>query len=446
MRLIRSIVRFFDRKIILPVTKFFVNIGKKIKKINKPLESLLKTKSSLIVVSLLLAMVIFLIVDSKSTTLLETDAEVLYNQKVTANYNDEEYVVTGLPKTVDITMIGTKANLYLAKQLPEQPVTVDLSNLSPGVHEVKLKYKQAITSVEYKLDPSTVTVSIDTKQSITREISSEIVNLDNLDSKYSVSSVKLDSNNVIIKGSEAKLKEVATVKALINISKIVDVKVGDNVLNDVELVAYNENGKKINVELVPKKLNATVKIESPNKTVPLKIKPTGVDKIAFGKAISSIKSNVDQVTIYGNEEVLNEIDAITVNIDVSNLKSNKKYTKTIKKPKGIREISSKTVTAEISIDDEASTEVSGVRLSYINLGSNYTVQATESSTTEIPVTLKGVKSVIENITATDIEAYLDLKDLGVGEHEVDVKVKGNDPKVNYSPRITKVKIQIADKQ
>ena len=152
MRLIRGIVRFFDRKIILPVTKFFVNIGKKIKKINKPLESLLKTKSSLIVVSLLLAMVIFLIVDSKSTTLLETDAEVLYNQKVTANYNDEEYVVTGLPKTVDITMIGTKANLYLAKQLPEQPVTVDLSNLSPGVHEVKLKYKQAITSVEYKLD------------------------------------------------------------------------------------------------------------------------------------------------------------------------------------------------------------------------------------------------------------------------------------------------------
>ena len=185
MRLIRGIVRFFDRKIILPVTKFFVNIGKKIKKINKPLESLLKTKSSLIVVSLLLAIVIFLIVDSKSTTLLETDAEVLYNQKVTANYNDEEYVVTGLPKTVDITMIGTKANLYLAKQLPEQPVTVDLSNLSPGVHEVKLKYKQAITSVEYKLDPSTVTVSIDTKQSITREISSEIVNLDNLDTlKY----------------------------------------------------------------------------------------------------------------------------------------------------------------------------------------------------------------------------------------------------------------------
>ena len=33
MRLIRGIVRFFDRKIILPVTKFFVNIGKKLKKI-----------------------------------------------------------------------------------------------------------------------------------------------------------------------------------------------------------------------------------------------------------------------------------------------------------------------------------------------------------------------------------------------------------------------------
>jgi YbbR domain-containing protein len=171
-----------------------------------------------------------------------------------------------------------------------------------------------------------------------------------------------------------------------------------------------------------------------------------IDNYDENTVCSNCKASSEKLRLIEDRMAENEIDAITVNIDVSNLKSNKKYTKTIKKPKGIREISSKTVTAEISIDDEASTEVSGVRLSYINLGSNYTVQATESSTTEIPVTLKGVKSVIENITATDIEAYVDLKDLGVGEHEVDVKVKGNDPKVNYSPRITKVKIQIADKQ
>lgn len=446
MRLIKKIFKVFDRKIILPITKFFVNIGKKLKKINKPLETLLKNKSTMIILSLLFSLIIFFVVDTKSTSLLETDAEVLYNQPVTANYNDEEYVVEGLPKTVDITMIGTKANLYLAKQLPEQPVTVDLSNLSTGVHEVKLKYKQAITSVEYKLDPSTVTVVISSKQSQTKDIVSEVINLDSLDSKFSISSIKLDADNVIVKSSEEKLKKVSAIKALINVNNISDAKVGENTLKDIPLIAYDENGDPIELELVPSKVSAVINIESPSKTVPLRIVPTGVKNIVFGKAISSIKANVEQVTIYGSESVLNGINEVQVKIDVSDIKGSKKYTKTIKKPTGIREISSKTVTVEISIDDEASTEVSGVRLSYINLGSNYTVQATESSTTEIPVILKGVKSVIENITATDIEAYVDLKDLGVGEHEVEVKVKGNDSKITYTPKITKVKIQIADKQ
>ena len=70
-------------------------------------------KRSLIILSLAFAIIIFFVIDRASTTLVETEAEVLYNQPVTANYNDEEYVVEGLPETVDITMIGTKANLYL---------------------------------------------------------------------------------------------------------------------------------------------------------------------------------------------------------------------------------------------------------------------------------------------------------------------------------------------
>ena len=55
------------------------------------------------------------------------------------SYNDAEYIIEGLPEKVDITLIGTKANLYLAKQLPTQNVSVDLNGLKPGVHKVKLR-------------------------------------------------------------------------------------------------------------------------------------------------------------------------------------------------------------------------------------------------------------------------------------------------------------------
>lgn len=443
MRLIKKIVKFFDRHLILPVTRFFVSIGKKLKFLNRPLEGLLRNKRSLIILSLIFAVIIFFVIDRASTTLVETEAEVLYNQPVTANYNDEEYVVEGLPDKVDITMIGTKANLYLAKQLPSQNVTVDLSDLKPGVHEVKLNYKQAITAVEYKLDPSTVTVVVSTKQSATKDISYEVLNLASLDSKMSVKDIELSTNSVIAKGTEEKINKISTIKALVNVSNLGDPQVGENTIKDNQVVAYDENGKIINVELVPNKVDAKVFIESPSKTVPLKVIPVGLDKIVFGKAVESINSSVSEVTIYGSEKALAKVSSIDVSVDVSDIKTNKKFTKTIKKPSGIREISSKTVTIEVSLGDESSTELSDVRLSYINLGDSYTIANVD--TTTISVILKGVSSVIGKVSPADINAYIDLNNLGAGEHDVDVIVEGNDEKVQYTPKTTKVKVQIANK-
>lgn len=443
MKLIKRFLRFIDKKIIVPITKFFVSIGEKLKLSDKPLEKALSKKSSMIILSLVLAVIVFVIIDRQNTTLLEKNAEVLYDIPLSATYNDEEYVVEGLPETVDITLIGTKANLYLAKQLPTQDVTVDLSDLKPGVHKVNLKYKQSITSVEYKLDPSEVTVVVSSKKSETRSVESDIVNLNKLDSKLAINNTKLDTDDVIIKGTEESLAKVSTIKALINVSNMVDPKAGTNTLKDIPLIAYDEKGAKVDVEMVPSKVTATIEIESPSKTVPLEIEPTG--NVIFGKAIKNITSSVQKVTIYGSSKVLDNTNSIKVKIDVNNLKSNKDYTVTIKKPAGIREISEKVVTAKVELDDEVTTELSGVKLGVVNLGSNYTAQATSENATEVTVILKGVESIIKNITTSDVEAYVDLEGLGAGDHEVEIKVKGTDPKVKYSSKVTKTIIKIAEK-
>ena len=443
MKLIKRFFRFIDKKIIVPITKFFVSIGEKLKLSDKPLEKALSKKSSMIILSLVLAVIVFVIIDRQNTTLLEKNAEVLYDIPLSATYNDEEYVVEGLPETVDITLIGTKANLYLAKQLPTQDVNVDLSDLKPGVHKVNLKYKQSITSVEYKLDPSEVTVVVSSKKSETRSVESDIVNLNKLDSKLAINNTKLDTDEVIIKGTEDSLAKVSTIKALINVSDMVDPKAGTNTLKDIPLIAYDENGAKVDVEMVPSKVTATVEIESPSKTVPLEIEPTG--NVIFGKAIKNITSSVQKVTISGSSKVLDNTNSIKVKIDVNNLKSNKDYTVTIKKPAGIREISEKVVTAKVELDDEVTTELSGVKLGVVNLGSNYTAQATSENATEVTVILKGVESIIKNITPSDVEAYVDLEGLGAGDHEVEIKVKGTDPKVKYSSKVTKTIIKIAEK-
>ncbi len=468
MKLIKKIYKFFDKKVIVPITKFFVNIGDKIKSIGKPLEIISKSKKGIIIVSLILAVAICYYIQGRSNSLLETNAKVLYNQPVVANYNEEEYVVEGIPETVDITMIGNKANIYLANQLPTQTVVVDLSDLGVGSYDVNLKYKQAITSVQYKLDPSTVRVTISPKKSRTMSVSEEVLNLSDLNSELSVKSVQLYKlktndedastkedpedritiNEVIVKGKEEKINQVATVKALVDVNKLTDPQVGENLLrgaNEVPLVAYDSNGKKLDVELVPSTVRAVVNIESPSKEVPIVIVPKGIENIVFGKSIEKISQNAETVTLYGNQEALDGINNIEVEIDVNNLNGNKKYTETLKKPKNIRKLSVTTVNVDVSLGDESQGKISGVKLSAKNLSSDYVVQVSNESVNEIPVTIKGVESVIKDIKASDIEAYVDLKGYEEGTHEVKVKVKGSDNRVIYEPDISTVKVVIIRK-
>lgn len=438
------VIRFFDKKIITPITKFFLWCIDRTKEFSKLFERMFSKKSSLIIVSLILSIGIFFYVDTKSTTISETSAEVLYNQKVNVIYNEESYVIEGIPESVDITMIGRKSDLYLAKQLPIDAVDIDLKDLKPGTHEVSLKYKGAIDSVSYKIDPSIATVIIYSKMSEVRTLTADIVNQDKLNSKLSISKVELDRKEVIIKGPQYKLDKVATVKALVDISKIDNPEAGVIELSDIKLVAYDMKGIIIDVEIVPTTVKATIEIASPSKTVPIKIVPEG--KVAFGKAISSITSTVESVTIYGDEETLSGIKSIDVPVNVEALDSQKKYTLTIKKPSGIREISETSTTVNINVESEASKELKNIQLEYENLSDNYSINAASDADKYATVVVKGVKSVIDEIDESNVKVYVDLKGYGPGTHDVDVIVEGNDVRVSYEAKITRVTLIISQKR
>ena len=442
----RKIVKFFDKKIITPITKFFVWLTEKTKDKGKNFERILSRKSSLVILSLLIAVFIFFYVDTKSTTILETAAEVLYKQPVNVIYNEESYVIEGIPETVDITMIGRKSDLYLAKQLPVDTVDIDLKDLKPGTHKVTLKYKGAIDTINYKLDPSVATVVIYSKMSEVRTVSVDILNQDKLNSKLSISKVEIDRQEVIIKGPQYKLDKVATVKALVDINNIANPKEGTETLSDVQLIAYDEKGVVIDVEIVPSTVTAKVTISSPKKTVPVKVVPTGT--VAFGKAISNITSSVESVTIYGDESTLADIKNITVEVDVSGLNSTKKYTATIKKRSGVRYISETSSTVTISVENEVTKEFSDIAINYENLDERYMPNAVDKEDKYTTVIVKGVESVIESLDEKAIKVYVDLKGYTPNNGETidaDVIVECDDVRLSCAPKVKKVSLVITRK-
>lgn len=440
---IRSIFKWIDRHIITPLTKFVLFISEKTGAKTGKFERWLTKKNTLVILSLVLALGFFFVVDSKSIILVDSSAEVLYDQKVEATYNREAYVVEGLPETVDVTMIGGTAELYLAKQLASGTVKVDLTNYKEGTHKVNLKYDSTINSVNYKLDPSSVTVIIYPKVSKTVNVDVDILNKSVLDSKLAIQNVTIDQEEVIIKGAEHTLEKVSTVKALVDIKNIIEPKAGVTTLNDVKLVAYDNEGNVVDVEIVPSKVTATVSIVSPSKEVPIKVIPKGT--VAFGKAISSMTSNVSKVTVYGEESVLEDLQYIPIEIDVNGLSENKTYDVKINKPQGVRDISETDAQVSISLGTEVSKEIEDVYIETINLNPNYKAVALGENSSKISVVVKGTQEVVDSIDASNIRAIVDLSEYGEGDHEVEIEVTGDELKATYTPKTTKIKIRITVK-
>ena len=443
-RFFRGIYKIIDKFIVVPISRMIYYLNKKTKKNQGRLDKILNRPHFLIYLSLAIAIALFLLIDSKVINLVETEAEVIPNVSVIVKYNEEAYVIEGVPETVDITLTGRKSDIYLAKQLGEYEVILDLSEYTPSdnAYKVYFNYSKSISSLNYKLDPSYVQVTIKNKESELKTVDYDLLNIDSLDSKLSIKSVKLDRTEVVVKGGSDALAEIASVKALIDLEKQNFSVAGTFDIENVELVAYDSKGDKLNnVEIVPGTIGATIVLDSYSVTVPISINTTG--ELVPGKSIASILINGNtsySVTIYGNKEAIDGITSIPVTIDVDGIgnESTKTYSTKINKPSNVRSMSTDNITITATFGEEKQKTIDISRnISSKNLADGLSVNVMGDQ--EITVQVKGVQSVIDDITT--VNAYVDLTGLDVGEHEVDVKIDNNNPLVTYVVS-SKLKVKI----
>lgn len=435
-RFFKKTYKFIDKFIVVPISRAIYYLSKKFKKNQGKLDKILNRPNFLIYLSLIIAVGLFLLIDSKVISLVETEAEVITNVPVVVNYNEEAYVVEGVPETVDITITGRKSDIYLAKQLGEYEVILDLSDYKPGdtPYKVYFTYSKSIDSLSYQLSPEYVQVTIKNKESQVKSIDYDLLNIDALDSRLSVESVTLNQSEVVVKGGSDALDAIASVKALIDLEEQEFTEAGTYDIDNIALVAYDSNGNRLdNVEIVPNTISATIVLDSYSKTVPLTVQTTG--DLVTGKAIASILINNNSsysITIYGDEAELENIESIPVTIDVSGMgnESTRTYRVNIRRPNGVRDMSTDSVEITATFgDEEQKTITLTSNFAQRNIANGLTANPIAGQ--EISVQVKGVASVIENINAEDIQAYIDLEGLGAGDHEVEVQIDNTNPLVSY---------------
>ena len=429
----KVIYNFIDKCIVTPIGRIVYSLQKYFRKSKGSIDKLLNRRNTLIFISLLFALGLFILTSTKKITLSESQAVTL---PVTVKYNEEAYVVEGVPETVDLILTGRKSDIYLAKQLGEYEITLDLTNFNArdSAYKAYFNCTKPITTLSYKVDPTYVYVTIKDKVSKTVSLSYNLLNIDELDSKLSVKNVTLNKTEVVVKGSKEALDKIALVQALIDLKKESFSSAGTFDISTAQLVAYDNSGKIIdNIEIVPGAVSASITLESYSKTVPISIQTTG--NLIAGKAIASISvNNTDNysLTIYGEKNELDSINSVPVTIDVDGLGKDfsKTYTVTLTKPNGVRHMSAKSVSIVATFGNEEQKTIDiGNKISHKNLAAGLT--ANIISDNSVFVQAKGVSSVINNIDASGINAYVDLNGLSAGEHEVDVKIDNDSPLVSY---------------
>lgn len=437
--------KLIDKIFVVPISKLILKINEKFDKPSKKFENWLSRSNTLLFISLLIAIFTFIIIDQKILTFSESSAEVLNIQNINVLYDEDNYVVEGIPDNVDITLIGSKADLYVAKQSPTNEVVIDLWGLKPGTHKVDIQYNQLSNGIKYNINPSVATVVIYEKVLATKPLSVDLLNQDALDPRYFVEEMKSTTDTVVIKGASYKVEQVATVKALVDVKNLPNFELGEKITVSSTLRAYDKYGNVVDVEISPANTDVELKISSSSKVVPIQVVPSG--KVIYNKGISNFIINNNEkttVTIYGESSALSNIEYIPVYIDVEGLSEDTQFKVDLEKPNGVKYMDTNSAIIDVKLSNDVSNvELQDIAISQINLGSNYGVTPVDQDS--VSVKLKGVSDIVKNITASDIKVYVDLKGLGVGIHDVDIIVTGNDPRVEYLSSTLKIKVQIYEK-
>lgn len=370
-------------------------------------------------VALLLAVLMYVGVNYSSVRSIYTStlrsSRSISDVPVMINVNSDTFEVTGVPSTANITITGDATTVTTAANSQDGKVLVDLDGLTEGTHEVRLTTEGYGSGVNVVVDPSTIVVNLSRKITKQFDISYDFINQSKMEDIYSPGTPVFDYTKVNVRASAKTLDSIAFVKALIDVSD----QTADFEQN-ARLIAYDSNGNPVNADIIPDQVHVIVPVTNPSKSVPVNVQVSG--EVPDGKAISSITLDQQTVTIYGAENVLADIDNITVTLDASTLTKDSTVLRPISLPSGVSSASVSQITMNVTLDKSTTRTIDNVPIHVRNNVNHYKASQPDNITT-VSVEVHGAQQNIEAITADMINVYIDMEDATPGLQTFELKVE-----------------------
>lgn len=244
-----------------------------------------------------------------------------YNQTVTGvpikiSYDSKRYYIHGYENAVTVKLSSAN-RVQLNAEANEDTrmfrVTADITKLGEGTHEVPLKIQNLSSAVTAKIEPSTITVTVEKK--VIKDFDVEtLIPSTFTPSGYELDDTSISPKKVSITTGDKTLAEIKRVVADVDASMVTD----DGINSEVPIQALNAAGEVLSIVSDP--VQVTVKADSikPSKSVRLYgiqqgTPAAGVESYDF--SFSKLEAEVS-----GSSDLLASIgDSIAVPINVSGI-------------------------------------------------------------------------------------------------------------------------------
>lgn len=302
----------------------------------------------LIVISFVLAMLLFFYAGASNTNRqassvsIQTTSNTIANVPVYVDMDSDKYTVSGLPETVTLRLEGSSSSLLSVIGNGSYRVTTPkLDDLGAGRHTISLEVTGLPSGVTGTVSPQMAEIEVEEKSSITMPVSVS-VNRANLPAAYQNGQAVINPRQVTVTGPASLVNQVENV--------IGTVIVPDNTKSDytttVAVQAVDATGTALSVKIEPERIQVRVPITTNSKQVPIVLTPNGS---AGSQYTYDVRSDTTQVTLLGAQEVLNNITALPVVVDVSRITKTSTQVVKLTLPTGIDSVNPEQISVTVTV-------------------------------------------------------------------------------------------------
>ncbi|MDW0116795.1 CdaR family protein [Sporosarcina thermotolerans] len=310
-------------------------------------------------------------------------------------YDEENYVVTGAPKTVDVTIKGPSSLVQSAKLLRDFTLKVDLRPELLGRHTLKIQTENLSDKLDVKLEPGTVEVLYEEKITQTFRVDPEL-NERLLAEDFNVVKMEVEPARIEVTGAKSVIEAISFVK----VSATGDKGINKSFNQKARVRVLDRDLNKLDVKIVPEEVTVKVEIEEYNTEVPIVLRQRGI--AGEDVTIDSIYTDAKTIRLHGPKKVLDSIKEIVVDVDISKIKESGSLELNVQKPKGVSQISLDKIRVNITATVKSVEDPPEVSMDPAD------VENVTKEFKDIPVDVRGLDSRFKSVFREPENGMVDL--------------------------------------